>query len=114
MFWPTLNSRVTWPRLSSDRLDISTRPSRPLSFFSWRLTISRSTSAGAAPPQKVLIEIMGLRTSGASWMGMISKATRPKVTTIKTAATTAMGRSIAVRIRSILRGALELDFLSGL
>ena len=47
-------------------------------------------------------------------MGMISKATRPKVTTIKTAATTAMGRSIAVRIRSILRGALELDFLFGL
>ena len=44
----------------------------------------------------------GRCTSGVSWMGMVSSATTPKVTSIKTAAITAVGRPIAMRMRFIV------------
>ena len=75
MLVPTPNSRVTvaWP--SSDVLSIRSSPSRPFMTSSCSLTISRSISAGAAPGHSVVIEITGLLTSGASWIGMVSSAT---------------------------------------
>ena len=43
--------------------------------------------------------ITGRRTSGASWIGMTRSASTPNITTINTAATTAIGRPIAVLIK---------------
>jgi hypothetical protein len=68
---------------------------------SWRLTTSRSTSAGAAPPHTVVMVITGRLTSGDSWIGIDCSATRPNMTTMRTAEITAIGRSMAPRIRFI-------------
>ena len=70
MFWSMLNSRLIQARPERALLSISSSPSRPLSASSWRSTISRSTSIGAAPGQAVRTLIKGLRTSGVSWTGM--------------------------------------------
>ena len=71
MFCSMLNSRLIQARPERALLSISSSPSRPLSASSWRSTISRSTSIGAAPGQAVRTLIKGLRTSGVSWTGMV-------------------------------------------
>ena len=72
---PIWNSSSIEARPISALLLILRRPSSPRSSSSWRLTISRSTSAGAAPAQSVRTLITGWLTSGASWIGMLSSAT---------------------------------------
>ena len=49
----------------------------------------------------VVTLISGLETSGASWMGMRCRARKPKISTIITAAITAVGRLMAPSIRFI-------------
>ena len=72
---PTWNSSSidAWP--VSARLVILRSPSRPRSSSSWRLTISRSTSSGAAPGHSVRTLMTGWLTSGASWIGIRNRAT---------------------------------------
>ncbi len=101
MLVPTLNSSVSRLRPGWARPVTDCRPSRPAISSSWRLRISRSISAGAAPGHSVVTVMTGRLTSGASWIGMFCSATRPNITTMSTAATTAIGRSMAVRIRFI-------------
>ena len=76
-------------------------PSSPLSSSSCFVTISRSTSDGAAPRQLVFIMITGWRTSGAIWIGTFWRDTQPNSTIIKTIATTAVGLSMERRIKFI-------------
>ena len=53
-----------------------------------------------APPARLVVTVMtGRRRSGASWTGMVRSASTPNMTVISTAATTAMGRSMAMRMR---------------
>ena len=98
MSLPTANSSSTSALPVWAMPVIRSRPCSPFSASSWRVTISRSTSAGAAPGQSVSTVITGWRTSGASCTGIALSATRPNITTISTAAITAIGRSIARRI----------------
>src|ERR671918_1391882 len=111
MFWPTLNSSVTSAAPSRAREYMRSTPWSPRSTSSCSLRISRSTSAGAAPGHSVVIMITGSRTSGVSWMGRVASAPRPNTTAMSTAAITAIGRSIASRIRFI--SALGLRPVSG-
>ena len=92
MLAPTANSSVIRLRPCSALEIMDTRFSRPASSSSWRLTISRSISAGAAPAQVVVTVITGRFTSGASWIGICSSATIPNITVIRTAEITAIGR----------------------
>ena len=62
--------------------------------------ISRSTSTGEPPAQLVVTVMIGRRTSGVSWIGMMLSASRPNMSVIATAASTAMGRPMAVRMIS--------------
>ena len=48
----------------------------------------------------------GLRTSGVSWIGIVCSATRPNISTIRIAATTAIGRLMASLIRFMAGGGL--------
>ena len=94
MSMETLNSRVIRDRPSSEALSMEARPSSPLNDSSWRLTISRSISAGEPPLQLVVTVMTGRATSGVSWMGMVRSASAPNIVTMRTAAMTARGRAI--------------------
>ncbi len=100
-------SVATWNSSSSSAFPVSavpvivSRPCRPFSTSSCWVRISRSTSAGAAPGHSVSTVITGRLTSGASCTGIDCSATMPNITTMMTAATTAMGRSMARRMRFI-------------
>ncbi len=63
---PTWNSRLTRPRESKHSLVSRISPSTLLRYSSCRSTISRSTSWGEAPGQRVLTVICGRVTSGVS------------------------------------------------
>ena len=94
MSMSTLNSRLIRARPSCAELSSAARPSRPLNASSWRLTISRSISAGEPPLQLVVTVMTGRATSGVSWMGMVRSASAPNIVTMRTAAMTARGRAI--------------------
>ncbi len=77
---PTARVSVICPCPSLDELSILMTPSRVLSCSSCSWTISRSTSTGLAPGQRVVMVITGSSTSGVSCTGSRNSAITPNIT----------------------------------